>query len=108
MNATQNYKLIGTPQVQVEYSDEFETVMVCDPQRSDGETGDVWIVAGVPDYNQGSSRAAGHQSGFEDVKVFGNSPDHWCPESFDPDDADAIIEACRETALRTHRERRYT
>ena len=52
------YELIGTPRVEPGYSDEWETTMVCDVRRSDGKTGDVWLVAGVPDGWRGSSEAA--------------------------------------------------
>jgi hypothetical protein len=80
---TMTYTVIGQPQVQAEYcTDEFESVMVFDLQREDGETGDVWIVAGVPAYQQGSSRASHTQSGYQTVRVFGNAADDWCPASF--------------------------
>ena len=110
MTQTKPYEVIGTPHVEAEYSDEYETTMVFDLRRADGETGDVWIVAGVPDYMRGSSDAAHTQRGYERVRVFGDSPGHWCPESFRPADgdydfADEIIAAVESMALETHRER---
>jgi hypothetical protein len=78
------YKLIGTPRIEAEYSDRYETTMVVDLRREDGVTGDVWIVAGVPESDRGSSDAARTQEGYLTVRVFGDSPDHWCPESFRP------------------------
>jgi hypothetical protein len=104
--STAQYELIGTPRVEAEYSDEYETVMVCDLRRADGETGDVWIVSGVPDYQRGSSDAAGTQRGYQTVRVFGDSPDMWCPASFDVDDAEDIIAACEVAALKAHNETR--
>jgi hypothetical protein len=107
-----NYELIGAPRIEAEYSDEWETVMVCDLKREDGQTGDVWIVAGVPDYQRGSSEAARTQHGYETVRVFGDSPDHWCPESFRPADGEYpevaadIVTSIEDQALATHRERR--
>jgi hypothetical protein len=112
------YELIGNPRIETEYSDQYETVMVCDLKRDDGVTGDVWIVAGVPAQHVGSSNAAGHQYGFQSVRVFGDSPSMWCPESFRPieepdtysyaDVAEAVVEACRAAALATHNEARQT
>ena len=99
------YALIGTPRIESEYSDEYETTMVCDVRRGDGVTGDVWIVAGVPDYQRGSSDAARTQYGYERVRVFGDSPDSWCPASLDADDADDIIATCESVAIATHRAR---
>jgi hypothetical protein len=104
-DAAKRYTLIGRPRVQPEYCDEWETVMVIDLRRDDGEEGDVWIVAGVPDYRRGSSAAAGTQDGYQTVRVFGNSPDTWCPDNFDADDDLAILDACMAAALRAHRER---
>jgi hypothetical protein len=104
------YELIGTPAVQDEYSDEYETVMTVDVRRSDGEDGpEVWIVAGVPDHLQGTAKAAGHQTGLMSVRVFGDNPACWCPDSLRPEDgnyravADAIIEAVHDVAIATHR-----
>lgn len=107
------YELIGQPRIEPEYDDEWETVMVCDLRRDDGATGDVWIVAGVPDHMRGSSEAAGTQRGYERVRVFGDSPDMWCPESFRPGDDDAyygdivadVVAACEAPALAVHRAR---
>ena len=108
------YELIGTPRIEAEYSDDYETTMSCDLRRTDGVSGDVWIVAGVPDYLRGTADAARTQRGYETVRVFGGSPDHWCPESFRPADddysdvRDGVIAACESTALRVHRDRRQT
>src|SRR5215831_17137193 len=55
MREVATYELIGTPRIESEYSDEYETVMVIDLRRSDGETGDVWICAGVPRSDRGTS-----------------------------------------------------
>jgi hypothetical protein len=105
------YELIGEPRIEPEYSDSYETVMVCDLRREDGVTGDVWIVAGVPRSDRGSSDAARTQEGYLTVRVFGDSPDHWCPESFRPDEgegdyreiSDSILQAVRKAALAVHR-----
>jgi hypothetical protein len=106
---TQTYEVIGQPQIQQEYcTDEFQTVMVIDLKREDGETGDVWIIAGVPDHMQGSSQAARTQSGYQDVWVFGDSLDSWCPESFRAgaaDDMRVILDVCRKSAIAAHKER---
>jgi hypothetical protein len=107
------YEVIGTPHVETEYCTEYETVMVIDLKRGDGVTGDVWIVAGVPPYLQGTAAACGHQSGLQDVRVFGDSVDDWCPDSCrEPDEdgsyqtvRDEIVEAVRKVALRTHNTR---
>jgi hypothetical protein len=99
------YELIGEPRIGAQYSDEWETTMVADLRREDGETGNIWIVAGVPAYLQGTARAAGHTSGLERVRVFGDSPDMWCPDSFDHEDSDAMLDAVEDAALRRHRER---
>ena len=95
---TMTYKLIGSPCIQSEYSDKWETTMICDVRREDGVLGDVWIVAGVPDYHQGSSRAAGHQQGFERVRVFGQSPAEWLSDSLMPSDEDDLSDAENEAA----------
>lgn len=105
------YELIGSPYIENAYCDAWETTMVCDLRRSDGETGDVWIVAGVPDYLRGTSNAARTQYGYEQVRVFGDSPDHWCPASFCPMDGDyaeviaGVVTACQSAALAAHRAR---
>lgn len=109
------YELIGQPRIESEYSDEWETTMACDVRRDDGVTGDVWIVAGVPDYLRGSSEAAHTQRGYERVRVFGDSPEHWCPDVFvKPDWADIdviatvhddVLAALESAALAAHRER---
>lgn len=82
-----------------QYCDEWETVMVAELVREDGETGDVWIVAGVPPYQRGTAKAAGHEYGLRSVRVYGDSPDYWCPDSFDPADVDEMIAAVEESAL---------
>lgn len=107
------YELIGTPRIETEYSDEYETVMVCDLKRHDGVIGDVWIVAGVPDYLRGSSNASNTQRGYEQVRIFGDSVDMWCCAPFQTPDEDGrystvmyeVIEACEKAAIQTHRER---
>lgn len=82
-----------------QYCDEWETVMVAELVREDGETGDVWIVAGVPPYQRGTAKAAGHEYGLRSVRVYGDSPDYWCPDSFDPADVDEMIAAVEESAF---------
>jgi hypothetical protein len=94
------YQLIGPPRIK--FSDRYETTMVCDLVREDGETGDVWIVAGVPDYQTGLSDAARTQSGFQIVRVFGDKPDTWCPANFDCKDSAAIVSVCWMAALKAH------
>jgi hypothetical protein len=107
-----NYEVIGTPRIEREYCDEYEAAMVIDLKREDGETGDVWIVAGVPAHLQGTAQAAGHTRGLASVRVFGDSPDMWCPESFRPGDDDYgqvaadVVAACEPAALKTWREYR--
>ena len=85
--------------VEDQYCDQWETVMVAELVREEGETGDVWIVAGVPPYQRGIAKAAGHEHGLRSVRVYGDSPDCWCPESFDPADVDEMIAAVEEAAL---------
>lgn len=105
------YTVLGTPRVEAEYSDDYETVMVIDIRRDDGETGDVWIVAGVRDYNRASSDAARTQYGYQSVRVFGDSIDTWCAASLQEADEDGgystlaeeIVSACVPSALLTHR-----
>ena len=105
------YTVMSRPRIEPEYSDKYETTMVIDLKRDDGEIGDVWIVAGVPDYNRGSSDAGGTQRGYETVRVFGDCVDMWCPESFRvPDEdgcyqtvCDEIVSACESVALKAHR-----
>lgn len=99
------FTVIGQPRIKREYSDEWETTMVIDVRRNDGVEGDVWIVAGVPDYLQGTAAACGSEQGLLDVRVFGDSPDCWCPASLDPADMDAILEAVSAVALATHKAR---
>jgi hypothetical protein len=110
------FELIGNPRIEDSY--QWETTMVCNVRRDDGETGDVWIVAGVPEYLRESSGAAGTQHGYQYVWVFGDPPDMWCPESLRPtadsmenpvapydEIAEAIIVACKNAALAAHRAR---
>ena len=122
------YELIGTPIIQSDYCDDWETVMTIDVQRSDGETGeDVWIVAGVPDYQRGTAlaicrdvRDAASLPNMVDVRVFGDSPDMWCPDNLrsdvSDDDlapwqqrlrlvADGIITCARGAAIAAHLDR---
>lgn len=102
------FTLLGSPRIEPEYSDQWETTMVCDVRRSDGTEGDVWIVAGVPDYQRGSSAAARTQRGYETVRMFGDSADTWCPRSLMAEDMDTVIsgviEAVEPAALNAHRE----
>jgi hypothetical protein len=106
---TQTQQMTYTPSkisIEREYTDgEHETVLTMDLTRSDGETGDCWIVAGVPDWQRGSSDAAGHQRGFLDVWAFGDSLDSWLSPNFHGDDVPAIIAGVRDAALTTHQER---
>jgi hypothetical protein len=104
--------VISTPRIESEYSDEYETTMVIDLVREDGAIGDVWIVAGVPDYLRGSSDAARTQAGYTSVRVFGDDVDMWCPESFRVADEDGhyqsvaedVLAACAAVALGVHRQ----
>ena len=72
------YEIIGEPEVQREYSDQWQTTMVFELRRDDGKQDTIWVTAGVADWQRGSSQAAGHRFGFEDVDVFGGSLDEWC------------------------------
>lgn len=102
------FTLLRSPRIEPEYSDQWETTMVCDVRRSDGTEGDVWIVAGVPDYQRGSSEAARTQRGYETVRVFGDSADMWCPRSLMTEDMegviDGVVSAVETAALSAHRE----
>ncbi len=108
------YEIVGSPKIQAEYCDEYEAAMVIDLKREDGATGDVWVVAGVPGHLQGTAQAAGHTMGLASVRVFGDSPDMWCPESFRPLNegesysriAADVVEACEGAALKAWREYR--
>lgn len=107
------YELIGTPRIENEYCDEYETTMVIDLMREDGVTGDVWIIAGVPDYNQDSAKAAATDRGYETVRVYGDCVDVWCPKSFRIADEvgsyrsviDGVVASCQSAAIKAHRER---
>lgn len=107
------YELIGSPSIETQYSDEWETTMVCTVQREDGVEGDVWIVAGVPDCQRGSSEAARTQVGYCTVRVFGDYIDTWCPDSLRVKDEDGsyatlcdeILSAVAPDALPIHRDR---
>ena len=103
------FEVIGSPTIQAEYSDEWETVLTVDVQRDDGEVAEeVWLVAGVPDYLRSTARAAGTHRGVERVWVFGDRPDYWCPANITGDYAeiaDAIIAACLTAALDLHHSR---
>jgi hypothetical protein len=108
------YEVIGTPEVQKEYCDEWQTTMVFRLRRDDGKEDTIWVTAGVPDWQRGSSQAAGHRMGFESVNVFGGSIDEWCGRELYADITDdegdfhslrmrdeimAMLEAVSETAL---------
>lgn len=115
------YEVVGAPRIESEYCDAWESVMVIDLQREDGETGDVWIVAGIPEYQRGTalassgceSIAASAYPGMMTVSVFGDSVDTWCPDSFKVRDEDGyyqtvrddVIAACERSALTAHRQR---
>jgi hypothetical protein len=99
------YTIVGTPQVQAEYCDKYETTMVIDLKREDGVEGDVWIVAGVQDYWQGLSDAARTQEGYQGVRTFGDHPDMWCPHTFDCEDAEDVLLSVVDVALSIHNER---
>lgn len=124
------YELIGTPQIEDEYTDgELETVMVATLRREDGVEGDIWLCAGVrPQYQDTVQHALdGCQTGYESVRVFGDSLDCWCPKQFVPaeiereegdltdpeylyaervrEERDAMLEAVEDAALRMHRTR---
>jgi hypothetical protein len=112
-----DYTVISTPSVQEAYSDGWETTMTIDMKDEEGNVGrEVWIVAGVPDYLRGESKAAGTQDGYRRVRVFGDRPEHWCPGTFLDYPAagdeqmveevrEAILEAVHGVALKAHRER---
>jgi hypothetical protein len=61
-----------------QYSDKWETVMIAKLIREDGNTGDVWIVAGVPRQYHQTATIVGHEHGLRSVRVYGDSP----PESY--------------------------
>ena len=105
MKNTASYTVTGL-RVEPEYSDEYETVCVIDLKRNDGETGDVWIVAGVRPQDRGTVQACGTQAGFRRAWLYGDSRDCWCPASFANDDADAILEACQAAAIKAPRDER--
>lgn len=103
------YKVLKVTR-ETEYCDEWQTCVSMDLERiSDSATGNVWLLAGVPPYLQGTSRKEGYQEGFVYVIVpdFG-SWDAWC--SFErPEDEDEcgimvheILSSCEDAALREH------
>jgi len=102
------YELIGYPRVESDYSDEWESCVVCVVRRHDGVIGDVWLVAGVPAHLQGSSAAARTQRGYRRVRTFGNHPSMWCPSCFDAEHAEEIMAACSTAALAAHADFRET
>lgn len=99
------YTVIGTPRVQTALSDQWETTMTIDLRREDGATGEVWIVAGVPDYHRGSAEAARTQSGYQTVQVFGDTPDTWCPAPNWRETMAEIVDACYSVAMAVHQAR---
>lgn len=99
------YTMIGTPRIQAELSNQWETTMTIDLRREDGVVGDVWIVAGVPDYHRGSAEAARTQSGYQTVRVFGDTPDTWCPVPNWREVMAEIVEACYPVAMAAHQAR---
>ncbi len=92
--------------IETAYTDDaYETVLTMDLTRSDGEKGDCWVVAGVPQWQRGSSDAAGHQTGFLDAWAFGDSLETWLSPNFHGDDTDAIIAGVRKAAIAAHVDR---
>lgn len=109
MDNTYTYRAYGRPSIETEYYDDYETVMVVSVERSDGVTGDMWVVAGVPDYLQSQVVHCG-QRGLASVRVFGDNVHMWCPDALlDPDEdgryselAKTIADTAREMALKAH------
>ncbi len=87
----------------VRAADEWETTVAIVIMREDGVVGDVWVAAGVPDYQRGSATAAASNRGYEDVWPVGDSLDCWCPAEF-RGDAEAVLEFVHDIALETHRD----
>lgn len=87
--------------------DEWEATVVVELERdTDGVSGEIWVVAGVPEYLRGTAQAARTTRGLETAWLYGDSPSHWCPDQFMRDDYDALLAAATPAALAAWREHR--
>ncbi len=74
--------------------------------RFDTNIGEVRVGVGVPEHLQATADAAGTDRGLLDVWPGGGSLEDWAPPSVStPEQADALLRACRGAALRAWSER---
>jgi hypothetical protein len=106
------YEVISTPTIHPDGSDEWETLVSLKVRRDDGVEAEVWLSAGVPEWQRGTAKASGSRREFETVYTpdLGGGWDSWCgferPESEGEayDMIEEIREAARKVALKCHRQ----
>lgn len=95
------YNVLST-EIERDYSDDWQVTCRVDLER-DGISGEIWVVAGVPESLRGTAVAARTTRGLAECWRFGDSPDCWCPPQFRADDYDALLEAATPAALQVWR-----
>ncbi len=125
------YRLIGTPNIESEYSDEMQTTLSVVLRREDGVEGTAWVSAGVRPQDRGTSLAAGCTGPYTAVTpwLYASALSEWCdprllpaPPTEDECDADpmargtydaselpaaidAMMAAVRDVVMAMHRDR---
>jgi len=98
-----NYEVMNvTVQEHEVYPDEYRGAAVVELRRDDGVVGDVWVTVGVPAYLEDLADSQGVQDGYEKVSLYdgdSNCASSWCPDTFDANDCDKILDACTDVAL---------
>jgi len=95
----------GEAHVETEYhSDTWSAIVSVAVYDGDEYLGDVWVRAGVPDYLEGTARAAGHTAGMEGVQPYGGQRDHWCPDALQHLEPDVLLALVRPGALAAWKE----
>jgi len=89
-----NYEVISaTVQEHEVYPDEYRGAAVVELRRDDGVVGDVWVTV---------AKSQGVQDGYQKVSLYGDPGDgasSWCPDTFDANDCDKILDSCTDVAL---------
>lgn len=83
-----------------DYPSEWSGAVIVTLRRGDGIEADIYIEAGVPDYLVGTAQASRSSYGLEQVWLFGDSRDMWCPKEFRANDHHAMLDAAHDAALR--------